>query len=112
MKLDRGPFASQMDYNSRLQYNAPGLAYPLSGIVCTIGPASRDPEMLLNLIDAGMRVVRLNFSHGTHEFHCRTLNAVRQAIECHAQKMGVYKPVAIALDTKGPEIRTGQLCAF
>ncbi|XP_034484543.1 pyruvate kinase-like [Drosophila innubila] len=98
-----------MDYKSRLQFNAPGLAYPLSGIVCTIGPASRDPEMLVNLIHAGMRVVRLNFSHGTHEYHCRTLNAVRHAIESYAQKMGVYKPVAIALDTKGPEIRTGQI---
>ncbi|KAM8703047.1 hypothetical protein ACLKA7_005394 [Drosophila subpalustris] len=108
VKLDRGPFASHIDYRSRLQFNAPSLAYPLSGIVCTLGPATKDPQTILRLIHAGMRVVRLNFSHGTHEFHCRTINAARQAVECYAQQMGVYKPVALALDTKGPEIRTGQ----
>jgi len=98
-----------MDYKSRLQFNVPSLAYPLSGIICTIGPATRDPEVIVNLIHAGMRVVRLNFSHGTHEYHCRSLTVVRQSIECYAHRMGVYKPVAIALDTKGPEIRTGRV---
>lgn len=98
-----------MDYKSRLQFNMPCLAYPLSGIVCTIGPATRDPEVIVKLIHAGMRVVRLNFSHGTHEYHCRSLIAVRQSIESYAHRAGVYKPVAIALDTKGPEIRTGRV---
>ncbi|KRF83551.1 pyruvate kinase isoform X2 [Drosophila virilis] len=56
-----------------------------------------------------MRVARLNFSHGSHEYHCQTIKAVREAVNCYAQQISAYKPVAIALDTKGPEIRTGQL---
>ncbi|EDV91569.1 GH13289 [Drosophila grimshawi] len=108
VQLDRGPFASQLDYKSRLQFNAPTLDYALSGIICTIGPATNKPETIVKLIEAGMRVVRLNFSHGTHEYHCRTIQAARKAIDCYTHKMGVHKPVAIALDTKGPEIRTGQ----
>ncbi|ALC47585.1 CG7069, partial [Drosophila busckii] len=56
-----------------------------------------------------MRVVRLNFSHGSHDFHCQTILAARKAVECYAKQTGVLKSVAIALDTKGPEIRTGQI---
>jgi pyruvate kinase len=48
-------------------------------IVCTIGPASEDPETLKRLILAGMNVARLNFSHGSHEEHGRRIDAVRQA---------------------------------
>ena len=69
-------------------------------IVCTIGPASESPEMLENLIQAGMNVARLNFSHGNHEEHAIRIAAIRDASE----KVG--KPVGILLDTKGPEIRT------
>ncbi|MEC1180399.1 pyruvate kinase [Metasolibacillus meyeri] len=69
-------------------------------IVCTIGPASESPEMLENLIEAGMNVARLNFSHGSHEEHAVRIAAIRDA----AEKVG--KPVGILLDTKGPEIRT------
>ncbi|WP_042474683.1 pyruvate kinase [Bacillus ndiopicus] len=69
-------------------------------IVCTIGPASESPEMLEKLIEAGMNVARLNFSHGTHEEHAVRIAAIRDA----AEKVG--KPVGILLDTKGPEIRT------
>ncbi|MBN2908995.1 pyruvate kinase [Polycladomyces sp. WAk] len=72
-------------------------------IVCTIGPASEDPETLKRLILSGMNVARLNFSHGSHEEHGRRIDAVRQA----AAELG--KTVAILLDTKGPEIRTGEL---
>lgn len=72
-------------------------------IVCTIGPASEDPEILKRLILAGMNVARLNFSHGSHEEHGRRIDAVRQV----AAELG--RTVAILLDTKGPEIRTGEL---
>lgn len=71
-----------------------------SKIVCTIGPASESPEMLEQLIEAGMNVARLNFSHGSHEEHAIRIAAIRDA----AAKVG--KPVGILLDTKGPEIRT------
>lgn len=69
-------------------------------IVCTIGPASEAPETLEKLIEAGMNVARLNFSHGSHEEHEARINLIREA----AEKVG--KPVGILLDTKGPEIRT------
>ncbi len=72
-------------------------------IVCTIGPASEDPAILRQLIQAGMNVARLNFSHGSHEEHGWRIDQIRQA----AKEVG--KTVAILLDTKGPEIRTGDL---
>ncbi len=69
-------------------------------IVCTIGPASEHPDMLEKLIEAGMNVARLNFSHGDHEEHRARIENIRKA----AAKLD--KTVAILLDTKGPEIRT------
>ncbi|RDW16324.1 pyruvate kinase [Oceanobacillus arenosus] len=69
-------------------------------IVCTIGPASESVETLEQLIESGMNVARLNFSHGDHEEHLNRINNIREASE----KTG--KTVAILLDTKGPEIRT------
>ncbi|WP_022929883.1 pyruvate kinase [Patulibacter americanus] len=72
-------------------------------IVATIGPASLDPEVLVRMIDAGMDVARLNFSHGTHESHAETVNLVRAA----ADRAG--RPVAILQDLPGPKIRLGQV---
>ncbi len=69
-------------------------------IVCTIGPASESPEVLEKLIDAGMNVARLNFSHGDHDEHKKRIETIRNV----AEKKG--KVVGILLDTKGPEIRT------
>lgn len=72
-------------------------------IVCTIGPASETVEKLTQLIEAGMNVARLNFSHGDFEEHGARIKNIREASE----KTG--KTVAILLDTKGPEIRTGTM---
>ena len=69
-------------------------------IVCTIGPASESHETLVKLIESGMNVARLNFSHGSHEEHAVRIEAIREA----AKQTG--KIVGILLDTKGPEIRT------
>merc|ERR1719228_3119681 len=81
----------------------------LSGIVCTIGPVSRSPETLLTLLENGMNVARMNFSHGTHEYHGGTIANCRIAAKMYKEKHGVDPCLAIALDTKGPEIRTGLL---
>lgn len=72
-------------------------------IVCTIGPASESVEKLVSLIEAGMNVARLNFSHGDFEEHGARIKNIREA----EQRTG--KTVAILLDTKGPEIRTQTL---
>jgi len=72
-------------------------------IVCTLGPSSSDRATIIKLIEAGMDVARLNFSHGTHETHLATLNLVR---EC-SKELG--KPVAILQDLQGPKLRVGIL---
>ena len=72
-------------------------------IVATIGPASRDPEVLVRMVEAGMDVARLNFSHGTHEQHAETAQLVREA----AGRAG--RPVALLQDLPGPKMRIGQL---
>lgn len=72
-------------------------------IVCTIGPASESKETLKQLIEAGMNVARLNFSHGNHEEHALRIKTIRET----AEEMNAV--VGILLDTKGPEIRTHQM---
>jgi len=71
-------------------------------IVCTLGPSSSTPERIGELIDAGMNVARLNFSHGSHEDHAKMLQVVRG----EADRRG--KAVAVLLDLQGPKIRVGK----
>ena len=68
-------------------------------IICTIGPASESEEELTKLCKAGMNVARLNFSHGSHEEHLKKMNTIKKVREA----LGL--PIAIMLDTKGPEFR-------
>ena len=74
-------------------------------IVCTIGPATNSVEMLTKLVRSGMNVARLNFSHGTHEYHKETLERIKRV------RRAENAPIAILLDTKGPEIRVKDFTA-
>jgi len=72
-------------------------------IVATIGPASQDPLMLLALLEAGMDVARLNFSHGEHSLHARVIRDLRRLTTLH------QRSVCMFADLPGPKIRTGRL---
>ncbi len=71
-------------------------------IVCTIGPASESKEVFSKLVENGLNVARLNFSHGDHAEHLARIEMIKEV------RKELNKPVAILLDTKGPEIRTGK----
>ncbi|CAG0893130.1 unnamed protein product [Darwinula stevensoni] len=112
----------------------PGTAFgpevpKLTGIVCTVGtversrrkedrnrfgssrtgPASRSVETLKAMYREGATIVRLDFSHGTHDYHLETLRMVREAEAEADEATGYAHCVAVALDTEGPEIRTGRV---
>ncbi|MBN1585299.1 pyruvate kinase [Candidatus Uhrbacteria bacterium] len=72
-------------------------------IVCTIGPASDRPEVLKKMVGAGMDVARLNFSHGTHEYHAKLISELRSLGSATGQ------PIAILQDLQGPKVRCGQM---
>ena len=68
-------------------------------IICTLGPASETEEIISSLVDAGMNVARLNFSHGTHDEHAKKIAVIKKVRD--EKKV----PLPIMLDTKGPELR-------
>lgn len=72
-------------------------------IVCTLGPSTQTPDTIAGLIQEGMDIARLNFSHGSHEFHQGQIQRIREASQ------GLKKSVAIMQDLQGPKIRVGKL---
>lgn len=102
--------SSQLEWLTTLQIPPkvePGLNAKFlrkTSIIATIGPKTNSVEMITKLRTAGVNVVRMNFSHGSYEYHQSVIDNTRAAA---AQSDG--RPLAIALDTKGPEIRTGNM---
>ena len=83
--------------------NARGVAPCSTKIVCTLGPATATAEAIRGLLEAGMNVARINFSHGTHDQHRGTIATVRQVAD------EMHLPIAILGDLQGPRIRIGEL---
>ncbi|KAF8922686.1 pyruvate kinase [Mucidula mucida] len=100
---------SQLEWNAQLSTaNAPVPTEDTkflrkTSIIATIGPKVNNVEKLAELTRAGVNIVRMNFSHGSYEYHQSVIDNTRKMVAADPQG----RPVAIALDTKGPEIRTG-----
>ena len=101
---------TQLDHLSALDIDSPPSDVRLTGVVCTIGPKCREVDQLVAMMQAGMVIARMNFSHGSHKYHAETIANVRTAVSQYSHQLGIPEyPIGIALDTKGPEIRTGLL---
>jgi pyruvate kinase len=96
--------SSRLSWLAQLDIDQEPSCIRKTSIICTIGPNTSPVEKIVELRKAGMNVARLNFSHGTHAFHTGIVNNVRKSFEVFPGR-----PVAIALDTKGPEMRTGDV---
>ncbi|KAJ9198902.1 hypothetical protein DTO166G4_3757 [Paecilomyces variotii] len=93
----------KLEWHSKLNTEmVPARNFRRTSIICTIGPKTNSVEKINILRKAGLNVVRMNFSHGSYEYHQSVIDNAREA-----EKTQAGRPLAIALDTKGPEIRTG-----
>ncbi|KAM7359507.1 uncharacterized protein ACRADG_013165 [Cochliomyia hominivorax] len=100
---------SSLDHICNLNFSMSASHYCLTGIIGTISKSSRSFEIMKKMIMGGMNIVRLNFSHETQEIHAETIRLLRNVESMCSKELGYSIQVAIALDTKGPEIRTGFL---
>lgn len=101
--MDHLSSSTKIEWLSQLNTEfKPTKNYRRTSIICTIGPKTNSVEAINKLRVAGLNVVRMNFSHGSYEYHQSVIDHAREA-----EKTQKGRQVAIALDTKGPEIRTG-----
>uniref|UniRef100_A0A2K6UEG6 Pyruvate kinase n=1 Tax=Saimiri boliviensis boliviensis TaxID=39432 RepID=A0A2K6UEG6_SAIBB len=96
-----------LEHMCRLAIDSPPITARNTGIICTIGPASRSVQMLKEMIKSGMNVAHLNFSHGTHEHHMEIIKNVCAAMESFASDPIFYRPVAVGSGTREVELKKG-----
>ncbi|KAG0170977.1 Pyruvate kinase [Apophysomyces sp. BC1034] len=96
--------SSNLQWVAQMNVDIEPTAGRKSSIIGTIGPNTNSVEMITQLRNAGLNVVRMNFSHGSYEYHQSVIDNTRKSVELYPGR-----PVAIALDNKGPEIRTGNM---
>ncbi|KAK9766014.1 Pyruvate kinase [Basidiobolus ranarum] len=94
---------SRLAWISNLSIDVQPSSKRRTAVICTIGPKTNSVEKMNQLRAAGMNIVRMNFSHGSYEYHGSVIANARESQKTFMPE----SPVAIALDTKGPEIRTG-----
>lgn len=98
---------TRVEYLSQLDIQSQARVHRLTGIICTIGPACRSVNALYHMLESGMNVARINMSHGDHEYHAESIRNIHQAVKKYTDVKGFSPALAIAMDTKGPAIRTG-----
>mmetsp|Transcript_23332 Transcript_23332/g.47170 ORF Transcript_23332/g.47170 Transcript_23332/m.47170 type:complete len:591 (-) Transcript_23332:49-1821(-) len=108
LRIRGGSSGTALENNLSINFKDSSAFAPARGAVhtkfiCTLGPKTQSVEMVTKLIEAGMNVARMNFSHGDHEYHAKTIANIRTSLS-KSKRM-----CSILLDTKGPEIRTGML---
>lgn len=97
-----------LENNLKISFNSESAFHPSNGrirskVICTVGPRTAKVDTLGELVVAGMNVMRLNFSHGSHQYHAGVIKNLREYLATSKRMCGIM------LDTKGPEIRTGKL---
>jgi len=97
--------ACKLEHRALLDIYSEPAATRATGIICTIGPKTKAPEVITDLRKCGLNIVRMNFSHGSYEYHGEVIQSTRESVKNDPLN---ERLVAIALDTKGPEIRTGE----
>lgn len=101
--------ASKLEHLVDLNIEVPETHGQSVSLMCTLGPACSTVDILEQMIEHGMTLARLNMSHGTQEIHAQTIKNLRRAARQHSAKVGYDVMIGIAMDTKGPEIRTGKM---
>ncbi|KAH8244124.1 hypothetical protein KR026_000010 [Drosophila bipectinata] len=101
--------STQLDHICELEISHPATHHRLVSLIATISHSSRNLDTIYHMILKGVNIFRLNFSHESHEMHSKTLELVHEALERIQHETGHLRTVAIAADTRGPQIRTGLL---
>lgn len=101
--------STYLDYLSYLSTNNRAPRIKQTKIMCCIGPASETPEVLENMIEKGMNIVRLMMGRKSYGTYDRYIRNIRFAVKSYSQKIGRPYPFAIAINLRGAEIKTGKL---